>query len=334
MSWPGWIDELRERYLADEASVFVIDGVTDGEPAKQLVQFLKRTRQVVGVLRPAPPPSRLEFADFTDRTSFERLVKAADVLAGGALAVSEAEPSGALARIWRALSTQGVDQGWIVTDTERLVPAPRKRVDPIPGAPDLFAWARHPTLRQSNNVLVFLANDVANVRHELLDGAAHVSIAGRLHLGAEGAESASDPLTADTEDLLATMEAPAPPPPVEPTDDLRADLEAALVHALVTHPEEHRPAKLPVMEAVARVVAARRPDRWGALSFSLDAEGAPLVQGPGADAFLAAWQADIALDASAGMLLKALPSAFSEQSPPALDGTGIGALVRRVGRLV
>lgn len=328
MSWPAWIDELRERYLADEASVFVVDGVTDGGPARQLVQFLKRTREVVGVLRPAPLPSRLEFADFTDRTSFERLVKAADVLAGGPLAVSEADPSGALARIWRALSTSGVDQGWIVTDTERLVPAPRKRVDPIPGSPDLFAWPTHPVLRRSNNVVVFLANDAANVRHELLQGAALISIRGRT-----GAEPATTEAAAEAEPLDA-VEAPAPPPRGVDEEALRAELEAALVSALVAHPEEHRPSRLPVMEAVARVVAARRPDRWGPLAFSLDPEGAPLVQGQGADAFLAAWRGDIALDASAGMLLRELRGGFSEQAPPPLDPTALGALVRRVGRLL
>jgi hypothetical protein len=350
MSWPGWIDELKQRYLADEASVFVIDGVVDDEPARTLVQFLKQTREVVGVLRPAPPPARLEFADFIDRTKFERLVKAADVLAGGALAVSESDPSGALARIWRAMTTSGVDQGWIVTDTERLVPAPRKRVDPIPGAPELFAWPTHPTLRRSNNVLVFLTNDAANVRPELLEGAALISIADRVW---------SEPSTADTAELLDTVEAAAPAsqaaapgleaaapgleaaapgleaaPPAPTADPLRADLEAALSRALATHPAEHRPARLPVMDAVAQVVAARRPDRWGALTFALDAEGAPAVEGPGAEAFLEAWRGDIALDASAGMLLRAAAQPASEQGPPPLDATAVGALVRRVGRLL
>lgn len=333
MSWPRWIDELKERYLADEANVFVVDGITDDrrwtvdgeslDAVKILVRFLRRTREVVGVLRPAPPPSRLEFADFTDRTRFENLVKAAAVLGGTAQALAENEPEQALGRIWQALGTAGTAQGWIVTDTERLVPAARKRVEPIPGAPALFAWARHPALRRSNNLVVFLASDASAVRAELLDGA------GLVH-----ARPGAAPTPAPDEVSTEESSADAPSPRARADEALREDLERALVDALVSWPEESRAARLPVMDAVARVLASHRPDRFAEVQLSTDAEGVVVAGGAGGDVFLAAWKGDVALDAAAAMLLKGVSGAFTASSPPPLDATATGALTRRVERLL
>jgi hypothetical protein len=181
MGWPGWIEELRSRFLADEASVFLVHGEVDdkvwdvdGESLDAvgvLVRFLRPTRPVIGILRPHPPPSRLEFADFTDRSKFDNLVRAYEAVEGRTDHLGEQEPDQALGKIWRALSTAGTDQAYLVTNTERLVPGHRKRVDPIPGAPDLFAWPRHPALRKSNNVIVFLTEDPSTVRSELRDAA-------------------------------------------------------------------------------------------------------------------------------------------------------------------
>jgi hypothetical protein len=185
MGWPGWIEELRTRFLADEASAFLVHGdVTgkvwdiDGEAldaVEVLIRFLRPTRPVIGILRPHPPPSRLEFADFTDRSKFENLVRAFEAVEGRTDHLGEQDPEQALGRIWRALSTAGTDQAYLVTGTERLVPSHRKRVDPIPGAPDLFAWPHHATLRRSNNVLVFLTADPSTVRAELRAAATEIA---------------------------------------------------------------------------------------------------------------------------------------------------------------
>lgn len=181
MSWPAWIEELRERFLADEASAFLVHGdVTDdvwdvdGEKVDAvgvLVRFLRPTRQVVGILRTTPEPARLEFADVSDRAKFDNLVRAYEAVEGRTDLLGERDAEDALGRIWRALSTAGTDQAYVVTDTERLVPGHRKRIDPIPGAPDLFEWPSHPVLRRSNNVLVFLAPSAESVRHELVTAA-------------------------------------------------------------------------------------------------------------------------------------------------------------------
>jgi hypothetical protein len=181
MAWPPWIEELRQRFVADEASAFLVHGEVvdpvwevDGErldAVDVLVRFLRPTRQVVGILRPAPPPARLEFAEFTDRAKFDNLVRAYEVVEGRTDPLNEQDAEDALGRIWRALSTAGTDQAYLITDTDRLVPGHRKRLDPIPGAPDLLAWPTHPVLRRSNNVLVFLAPAPESVRSELVEGA-------------------------------------------------------------------------------------------------------------------------------------------------------------------
>ncbi|MCB9686949.1 MAG: hypothetical protein H6735_18060 [Alphaproteobacteria bacterium] len=357
MSTPGWIEEIARRYLADEASVFLVHGEVD-EPkwevdgqrvdaAKALVLFLRRSREVVAVLHPGPPPARLEFAEFTDRQKFENLVRAADMIHGKALAANEADPFQALGRIWRALTTVGTAQAYVVTDTQRLLPFAKKYVDSVLAAPDLFTWPTQPTIRQSNNLIVFLASSADAVRAELVEAACVIPTsigAGSTPAPAPVVEDAALADAAEQEvDALGEEPAPdAPPiaPPAMPAaddaapGDLRAEIERALVHALCELPEETRPALVPVMQAVHAVLAVHRPDKFGLAVFSVDEEGRAVVEGEGGDAFTDAWKGDIALSAAGGMVLKELKGGFSEARPPQLDGTGVGALVRRVRRII
>ncbi len=351
MSWPAWIDEIARRYLADEASVFLVHGdVTSRrwevegqlvDAAQALVLFLRRTREVVAVLRPGPPPARLEFAAITDRQKFENLVRAADLMHGSTLTADESDPFQALGRVWRALTTTGTAQGYIVSDTERLLPYAKRFLDKVPGAPDLFGWPAHPTLRRSNNLMVFLARSADAVRAELATAACAIPIDLAPAAVEELPLSAMVELELEPEPAApAAPEAPAAPSPspaqapAAAGGDLRADLERALVRALCNSPEEARPALVPVMQAVADVVAARRPDRFRPVALGVDEEGRVTVEGDGADAFVTAWKGDIALGAAGGMILKELKGGFSEARPPALDATGVGALVRRVERLL
>ncbi|MEZ4237527.1 MAG: hypothetical protein R3F59_15550 [Myxococcota bacterium] len=340
MQWPAWIDELKERYLADEGNVFVVHGAVaqpifpgDGGEAldavQVLVRFLKNTREVVGVLRPAPLPSRLEFADISDRQRFENLVKAADLVQGRALPLVETDPQQALGRIWRALSTTGTAQAYLVTDTERLLPGHRRRIDPVPDAPDVLSWPDEPTLTNSNNIVVFLCSEPAAIRAELVERAVVIAAEARAARPRFEAEVVEVPSAPEEEVSDGIPGAPVLPADHEP-GDLREDLQRALITALATHPAEHRPAHLPVMAAVAAVVAERVPGVWGPLTFSLDGEGDVVVEGPGAAAFDAAWRADIALAASASMLCKELPPGAASE----LDPTAVGALARRTERMV
>ncbi len=253
MAWPEWIEELKERYLADEASAFLLYGNVTGTTWRVgdqdldcvgvLRAFLTPTRQVVGVLHPWPPPSRLEFAGIADRTTFENLVKAYELVEGRTDALTESTPEHAIARIWRALGTAG---------TPRILPGHRKRIEPLPGAPSLFEWPSHPRLRRSNNLLVFLTHDRDAVRTELATAtcAIHVDVeaiepieqvVAFQHLEEEVPDA---PVVAEVQvEDSDEVAAPPPLPPAAPaaaTDDLRSELEHALVHALIEHPEDAR----------------------------------------------------------------------------------------------
>lgn len=362
MSWPTWVDEIARRYLADEASVFVVHGDVEAaqwsaegvaqplDAPHLLVRFLRRSREVVGLLHPGPPPARLEFADYTDRAKFETLVRAADVLAGKALPLVETDPMHCLGRIWRSLSTVGTAQAYLVADTERLMPAAKKWLEPVPGAPGLPEWASHPQLRRSNNLVVFFCRSLDGVRPEFLGPAvARVALRDVPRRAAEApapadaleavvevepSDEVAAPPPADPVPAPAVAAPAAPPPPPEEGGGLSEDLERAIVECLGVHSEESRPARVPVMAAVARVLEAHAPGRFGALRFAWDAESGVQIEGEGADAFRAAWSGDIALDAAAGMILGKLPAGYKPSGSTAFDPTGMKALTRRVQRIL
>ena len=387
MTWPRWTDELKDHYLGDEASAFLVVGdihaerwLVDGErldAANVLVRYLARSRSVVGVLRNGVGPG-LRFATYADEKKFDELVDAAILLNGKALALSPREPREAMGRIWQALTTTGCDQAYMVVDVDQMVPARRRRVDPIPGAPGLFEWPSHPTLRKSNNLVVFLASSADAVRPELVEACwvidlaksgepTAAQLAAMQHLTddvleddapsevpADGSTPSTAPTVSPASDAPAAPAAsddlgpppeppgselpPVPTVPAAPTapagpltwEDVVPHLENNLVACLLAHPEDHRPAKLPVMDAVAKTLDTLGSRGWGSMVFSLDEEGKASVEGAGADEFIALWRGDIALDAAAGMLLKALKGGFSQASPPDLDETALRALSKRI----
>jgi hypothetical protein len=274
-----------------------------------------------------------------DHARFERLVGARELLVGDATPLSNRDPQQALGRIWKALGTAGTDQAYIVTDAAALLPAHRKRVEPIPGAPPLFEWARHTQLLESNNIVLFLVETRASVRSELLASAVqvHVDIDPSVPIEQVVALAHLQEDVSETPAPEAPVRAEAPPAPatdVDPIEALRPVVQHALVHALVQHPEGHRGARIPVMDAVAAILAERLPHRLGTLTFTLSDEGDVLADGDGADWFQATWRGDIALDAAGGMLINALRGGFSEQEPPALDETALTALTKRIHKIV
>ena len=350
MAWPEWIEELKRRYLADEANVFVLYGDIasatfdiDGERlgcVEVLRRFLSRSRPIVGVFRPWPHPSRLEFVGVHDRNRFENLVKAHDLLEGRTDALRETHPPEALARIWRALHTTGTDQAYVLLDAERLLPSHRRSVTPIPGAPSLAEWPMDSALRKSNNLIVLLTESENLVRPAFLDVTARIRVR---------APDADDTLEEVETGPSVTPERPEPPPPpatpvrapvpsIPPdgpdVDDVRRDLEPTLLRTVLTHPVKHRAARLPVMDAVAQVIAHHRPAVWGTLVLGLDEEGEIEISGTGARRFLEAWRSDIALDAAAGMLLNNLDGTYTDQQPPPLDNTAVTALCKRIVKVI
>jgi len=349
MSWPAWTEALKERFVADEASAFLVVGdihakrwMVEGESldaANVLVRLLARSRPVVGVFRTGIAGG-LRFSTFTDEKKFDELVDAAMLMSGAAVALSARVPMEALGRIWQALNTVGHDQAYMIVDIDNLLPRRRKRIDPVPTAPALFDWPQHPTLRKSNNIVVFLTTSLEALRPELVEACSVIRLDGTpvLDQTTQAAlehlqEDVGSPSVIDAPSIPGAAPAPAPaaPPPTAGFEVLLPLLEKALVRALLDHPEEHRPKRLPVMKAVADVMEQGGAG-WHGLTFSLDEEGDVVVEGDGGADFLGMWKGDIALDAAGGMLLKALTGGFSAGSPPDLDETAMRALAKRVAK--
>lgn len=330
MGWPAWIDALRTRYLADEGNLFLLTGAVgatwpvDGEALgaiEILSRFLSPTRPVVGVLRPGEP---LVFPHLGDELRFERALSAREVVTGHRIRRRAADLAQRLDLVHAALQTTAHDQAWIFVDAHRLFP-PRR---PLGGAdaPPLDAWAE--PLRRTNHLVILLAPSAAEVAEAIARVAVHLEIAPpvatAVHLEASAPAAPEVPI-----------HEPADDPALPTADELADELEAALQLTLPLHPVSSWEARLPVLEAAAMVLAAHDPS-FGPVVLSVDDAGRPTGTGPGADAFLARWQADVALDAAAGMLLREIPTPDGErpEGPVDLHPTALRALARRLLRLL
>lgn len=228
MTWPQWIETLKERYLAEQASVFVLHGAVRsgrwsyaGEAVdcpELLRRFLERSRDMVGLLdwetasvelRP-----RLRFPGIEDRGRFARHLGARMVLDGVSESLQPTTAEKALGLIWMALDTPGASQGWILTQSQRLAHA-RKRQSVQTGlnGPALETWATAPWLRESNNVVVLLVEDLAELSPDLVAQCSVIQVP----------ESA--------------LAAPAPAVSEPTADDAMAEIEAALSAASHDSPD-------------------------------------------------------------------------------------------------
>lgn len=363
-TWPDWIESLKERYLADAGHVFLLHGDAgaawpiDGERLDTigvLSRFLGRTRQVIGVVEPGEPP---RFPNLGDGGRFERLVSAREVITGQRIPRGVTEPEAVLGLVFAGLMSRGSDQAWIVQDVHRIVPGHRKRVEPLgSGAPPLWDWSA--ALSGSNNIVLLLTPSLDAVRAELVEGSVPIELIAPQPVEAEPEAPLPDlsAAEAEVEALLAQRASPPPvptptpsPPPVRvaspdtttedpalpSVEDLTEQLDQALQLTLPLHPISSWDSRLPVMDAVARVLADY-DDRVGVLELSVDEDGRPVAQGVGATDFLARWRGDVALDAAAGMLLKELPiseGADRVLGPFALHPTALRALAKRMLRLL
>lgn len=335
MSDPAWLEALKEAYLADQASVFLLHG---GGPDldDELVAFLSRTREVVGLLA---PPAALRFPGIGDHGHFDRILAAAFLAEGRHVPLREDVPEQALAKLWIAMGDPTTPQGYVVTGVDKLWPRQRKAPPPLAaGTPPIWEWPTHPRLRQSNHVLVLVAKRLDEVNEDLANAAFAIRVGGRGPVTSSPA-TVTEPLEAlEPAGTDATVDAaPADPTPApkakkaaEPVpDELIAALSKAVAESLARHDETTRPSRLPVMAAVAELVGGRTGSP-GALTWSLGEDGKPVASGDGGDDFVARWRADIALDAAAGMLIAKLGSGPVD----GLDATAIRALAKRVMRLL
>ena len=196
MSWPVWIEELKRRYLAGEASVFLLHGDVvqgrwnlDGEALDApslLRRFLERSKDIVGIFEPDPslgkdPPelrrSKLNFPGVQDYGMFKRLVSARFTLDGRSASQRTDSVEEALGLIWMGLGSPGRSQAWILTDAGRIAPARRKRLPEYAhGAPALASWNRDSALRASDNVVILLAESSDEVRADVVESLACIEV--------------------------------------------------------------------------------------------------------------------------------------------------------------
>ena len=401
MSWPSWIDELKTRYLADESNVFLLTGapVREGRyavngqivgAAEVLRAFLSQSRDIVGVFDPDPsngklsPELRKAKLDFAgvDLGAFRRLVDVRVTLDAIRAQRRTDTVEGAFGVMWLALTTQGADQGYVLTKVETFAGARRKRLPPFEhDAPPLTEWHGHDAISGTNNVIVILCEDPSTLREEL-QGIPQIVLPPHDEAWSsddEPTEEAQAAAEAEIEDALSLKRVPAPPmadavaeieaamesgvtqplPDFEETaplpdvtqklpdvSDLEPEapaetplpdrVERALRDAVLRHPDGEWPQNLPGREALAEVLHALDPGRVGELTFTVE-DGVVQAHGDGADWFMDWYRKDIAVDAACGMALGALEvpeGGFTEASLPELERPAVGALARRITKLL
>jgi len=202
--WPDWIEELKSRYLNNEASVFLLHGAVDAgrwvvegqtvDCMTTLVQFLTRSREILGVL---DPKRGLSFPGVGDRARFQHLVEARRTLDGDITSLREDKPEECLALLHKALSTSGPAQGYVLVYAEALFPEKKRPVPSLPAkVPSFTEWLQDPVLRNSDNLVVLLTEDLEKI---------HRDIRARLGRG--------------------LIEVPDEHPPVEVTHEVTADVD-------------------------------------------------------------------------------------------------------------
>ena len=325
-----WLENLKARYLADEASVFVLHGQLAGT-TEALVEMLSTSKDIVGVLRPG---ADVAFPLLEDMGRFNRLVSSEEVLTGRPReAIAHRTLPWNLGRIWLALGALGTSQAYIVEDLHLVVPHDKRFPAALGGgAPALAEWCGNRRIRNANHVLILLAPELDRVRRDVLEAASLIEVGAQR--GVERAVApASEALAkaavvdaqveAAVDDISEGLPASSPAPGVFDAEGLASLLEPQLVQTLLSHPPEHHASRLPVLEAVGTVLHQLAPERFGALTWSVDEDGKAVVSGGGGDELVALWRSDIALDASAGMLLKEAPK---------VSEVGLRALSRRLAK--
>ncbi|GEM_PF-5529188 len=320
LSWPDWIETLKARYLADEASVFLLHGrgvadgrwIVDGQTLDCLTtlnRFLRSSRQILGVV---DPELGLSFADPADQNRFRGLVEAERVLSGSTNVLRDEQPREALTMVWRAMSAALPPvQGYVLLFAEAFSGNMKKGMRELPeGVPSLSRWPSDPVVREGDKVVVMLAEALDGVHPELVAalGAGLVEVDGH---------RPPVPVTDEVTDLPELYDLPPavePSPPAE-AGALEAAFEAAFAEALASSVPQGD--AMPVRQALA-VVAGQH----GRFEGVADGEG------------FAHWYAsDVVLRAAAEQLMTAAQGS-RELSEVLHENAQVRVLVRRLTRLL
>ena len=183
MSEPSWQESVRQAYLSDQASVFIFCGpgvaeawTLEDQPvgfAEVLIDFLARTREIVGRLA---PPRGLSFPGLGDVGHFDRLLAAAHLLDGQHFVLQDDVPEDALGKIWIALS-QAAAQGYVIEALDAIYPAQRKHPPALGAdAPPLWEWCTHDRIRRANPILFLISAHPDQLRQELVQAAYRIDL--------------------------------------------------------------------------------------------------------------------------------------------------------------
>jgi len=183
--WPDWIEELKQRYLAEAGSVFLLHGPGVGvarwpyedellDAGRLVARFLTQSRDIVVLYD--PKVGRLGWGGIEDLGRFKRHTEAALTL-NQQSRPDHRVPENALGLFWLAMHTPGANQAVVLYHAEQL--APRRRSVPEPlalDAPPLEDWNRDAALRESDNVVILLTTELAEVRDEVLDNCVQIEL--------------------------------------------------------------------------------------------------------------------------------------------------------------
>ena len=269
MTWPAWLEAVRERYGSGQASVFVITGDLAGvwqhegasyDVRALCVRMLEGTRDVIGTWS---MENGLTFHTPHDGMRFRRHVEARRLQEMRVAALSERDPWDALALVWSCGTHPGMRQGYLLTDAHQLAPVGSKagRWHTLPNkAPPLDGWPTAPALRDQDCLVLLFVND-KKCRPELLElpGAAVITVPAPPAPVAPPPPPVAPPAPAMAE--VGTAEGPPAPPKSGVDPELSQEILAALTEACARLLPGPWPDLAPAVQALGAVLERRAPDQ-------------------------------------------------------------------------
>lgn len=191
MSLPHWVHELRDRYLAGEASLFLLHGnVRDVQPwtdaggktqwmdlGRYLERFLGRTRDVVVRYDVS---QGLTFPDAANEAAFRRAIDARRALEGRSRLGSLPTAPGAVIQLLEELITDPTQSAGVVLDfLETIAPNGDLSFMSTEDKQNLVAlqrWSSDPTFLGTDNLVIMVTEHLSDVSRRVVASAQLKSI--------------------------------------------------------------------------------------------------------------------------------------------------------------
>ena len=182
---PSWADELRTRYLAGEASMFLLhgnvrdlfaweeDGTVRWLPLRAFLErFLSRTKEIVIAYNCS---EGLEFADPKMNPRFARAINARRILEGREQLTELPRSANKVLPLLEDLITDPAQSAAVVLDyVEMVVPAGELSFMSEADKANLVTlqrWASDPALLQSDNLVLLITEQIADLQRRVVSSA-------------------------------------------------------------------------------------------------------------------------------------------------------------------